>query len=111
MRQSANIVRLFAMGLALTLLAMPPLAQAHPGRTASDGCHNDRKAGIRHCHQAKTAKRTPQSNYNRSKKKSSRTTYYKNCTAARAAGATPIRRGEPGYASHLDRDNDGIACE
>ncbi|WP_220492255.1 excalibur calcium-binding domain-containing protein [Propioniciclava sp. MC1683] len=37
--------------------------------------------------------------------------YYKNCTAARAAGAAPIRRGEPGYASHLDRDNDGIACE
>lgn len=37
--------------------------------------------------------------------------YYKNCTAARNAGVTPIHRGEPGYASHLDRDNDGIACE
>ncbi len=37
--------------------------------------------------------------------------YYKNCTAARAAGVTPIYRGQPGYASHLDRDNDGIACE
>ena len=23
----------------------------------------------------------------------------------------PIRRGEPGYADHLDRDGDGIACE
>ena len=23
---------------------------AHPGRTASDGCHNDRSAGVRHCH-------------------------------------------------------------
>ena len=23
---------------------------AHSGRTASDGCHYDRKTGIRHCH-------------------------------------------------------------
>lgn len=37
--------------------------------------------------------------------------YYKNCTEARNAGVTPIYRGQPGYASHLDRDNDGIACE
>lgn len=37
--------------------------------------------------------------------------YYENCDAARAAGAAPIYRGEPGYAKHLDRDNDGIACE
>ncbi|MFJ3282956.1 excalibur calcium-binding domain-containing protein [Streptomyces halstedii] len=38
-------------------------------------------------------------------------TYYANCTAVRAAGAAPIHRGEPGYASHLDRDGDGVACE
>lgn len=37
--------------------------------------------------------------------------YYANCTAARAAGVTPIYRGQSGYAPHLDRDNDGIACE
>jgi len=37
--------------------------------------------------------------------------YYPNCTAARAAGAAPIRRGEPGYRSGLDRDKDGVACE
>ncbi len=37
--------------------------------------------------------------------------YYKNCSEARAAGAAPIHRGQPGYGSHLDRDNDGIACE
>lgn len=37
--------------------------------------------------------------------------YYKNCSEARAAGVTPIHEGEPGYAPHLDRDNDGIACE
>ena len=37
--------------------------------------------------------------------------YYANCDAARAAGAAPVRRGDPGYASHLDRDNDGVGCE
>lgn len=37
--------------------------------------------------------------------------YYKNCDAARAAGAAPINRGEPGYRPALDRDNDGVACE
>ena len=38
-------------------------------------------------------------------------TFYKNCSEARAAGAAPIYRGEPGYREKLDRDNDGIACE
>lgn len=36
---------------------------------------------------------------------------YANCTEARAAGAAPIHRGEPGYASRLDRDGDGIGCD
>jgi hypothetical protein len=38
-------------------------------------------------------------------------TYFKNCDAARAAGAAPVRTGDPGYAGHLDRDGDGIGCE
>jgi len=37
--------------------------------------------------------------------------FYRNCSAARAAGVTPLDRGEPGYRSKLDADNDGIACE
>jgi hypothetical protein len=37
--------------------------------------------------------------------------YYKNCGQARAAGAAPIKRGEPGYRPELDRNNDGIACD
>lgn len=37
--------------------------------------------------------------------------YFANCTEARAAGAAPIRVGEPGYRSGLDRDKDGVACE
>lgn len=39
------------------------------------------------------------------------TAYYEKGTAARAAGAAPIMRGVPGYASKLDRYNDGVACE
>lgn len=42
---------------------------------------------------------------------SSGSVFYKNCTAVRDAGAAPVRRGDPGYASHLDRDGDGIGCE
>jgi len=37
--------------------------------------------------------------------------FYRYCSDARAAGVAPIRRGQPGYAPHLDRDGDGIACE
>ena len=37
--------------------------------------------------------------------------YYKNCDEVRAAGAAPIHKGQPGYAAHLDRDGDGVACE
>lgn len=37
--------------------------------------------------------------------------YYPNCAAARAAGVAPLRVGDPGYRSGLDRDGDGIACE
>lgn len=37
--------------------------------------------------------------------------YYANCSEVRAAGKAPIHRGDPGYSSKLDRDNDGVACE
>lgn len=37
--------------------------------------------------------------------------YYANCSAARAAGAAPLMRGEPGYRKAMDRDDDGVACE
>lgn len=37
--------------------------------------------------------------------------YFKNCTQARMAGYWNIQAGDPGYARHLDRDGDGVACE
>lgn len=36
---------------------------------------------------------------------------FRNCKEARAAGAAPIRAGEPGFGAHLDKDGDGVACE
>lgn len=39
------------------------------------------------------------------------TIFYENCDAVRAAGADPVYEGEPGYASHLDRDGNGVGCQ
>lgn len=36
---------------------------------------------------------------------------FRSCAQARAAGAAPMRRGEPGYNPSLDGDGDGVACE
>lgn len=45
------------------------------------------------------------------KSKSGGAVYYSSCKAARAAGVSHIRRGQPGYRPGLDRDNDGVACD
>nr|WP_326833147.1 excalibur calcium-binding domain-containing protein [Alteripontixanthobacter maritimus] len=82
----------------------PIIASAHPGGLGADGCHNDRKTGGRHCHRGPA----PQA---RERQPVEGNVYYANCAAARAAGAAPVKRGDPGYASHLDRDGDGIGCE
>lgn len=36
---------------------------------------------------------------------------FANCAAARAAGAAPVYRGDLGYSSKLDGDDDGVGCE
>ena len=41
----------------------------------------------------------------------SSSTYFANCSAARAAGAAPVHAGDPGYSRKLDRDGDGVGCE
>lgn len=37
--------------------------------------------------------------------------FWRGCDDARAARTAPIYRGEPGYRSKMDGDDDGIACE
>lgn len=36
---------------------------------------------------------------------------FRNCMEARAAGAAPVRRGEPAYSPHLDKDRGGVGCK
>ncbi|MEG8018131.1 excalibur calcium-binding domain-containing protein [Sphingomonas sp. LR55] len=43
--------------------------------------------------------------------RSENSVYYSGCREARAAGAAPLYRGQPGYRAGMDGDNDGIACE
>lgn len=97
-----------AWGVTLLLvvfaLVVTSPATGHPGGLAADGCHDDRKNGGRHCHRGPDAAQSTEPRSNRS-------VYYPNCTAARAAGATPLYRGQSGYGRHLDRDDDGKACE
>ena len=89
---------------------------AHGGGLNAAGCHNDRNNGGYHCHRAPAAsvpgaslapaRRAP---FNAAARRGA--TVFGSCSQARAAGAAPVRRGDPGYGSHLDRDNDGVGCE
>lgn len=90
------------------MIAVALLLMVHPGGLAADGCHFDRRAGTRHCHRASASPPAPRSAL-QSDRSSERG--YPSCAAARAAGAAPMRRGEPGYNPRLDGDGDGIACE
>lgn len=47
------------------------------------------------------------SSFNKNNPSNEDSVYYKNCSEAPHS----IRKGEPGYRSALDRDNDGVACE
>ena len=84
-------------------------AEAHGGGLNSQGCHRERATGGYHCHRS-ASKPAPapkrQSLYSRPSSDA-----FPNCAAARAAGAAPVRRGDPGYGTHLDRDGDGVGCE
>ena len=36
---------------------------------------------------------------------------FRSCAEAEKAGATPVRKGDPGYSTRIDTDKDGVACE
>lgn len=96
-------------GLALVLLGVVPVvAFGHSGGLNAQGCHTNRQTGDYHCHRAQAPAPAPRA---RTAPAENRGVYYRNCDAARAAGAAPVYFGEPGYGAHLDRDNDGIGCE
>lgn len=106
-------MRVVAILSLLSLFALPINASnafAHPGGLNAEGCHNNRKSGDYHCHRgggSNRPARSPQSYF----PAATAGGVFRNCTEARAAGAAPVRRGDPGYGPHLDRDSDGIGCE
>ncbi len=98
-------MRFVMPALLLFVAAVGSPATSHSGGLAADGCHNDRKNGGRHCHGGSSQRQqAPQ-------RVAGFPASFPNCAAARAAGAAPVRRGDRGYGSHLDRDNDGVGCE
>ena len=84
-------------------------ASAHPGGLDASGCHHNRKTGDYHCHRGGGSPPPPPRRVQ--PLQGGGDAYYPNCAAARAAGAAPIRRGDPGYRAGLDRDGDGVACD
>lgn len=101
-----------ALAALVAATAIPAHALAHPGGLNAEGCHNDRKRGGYHCHGggAPRVASFMESGSAVSRRPSS-SGAFANCSAARAAGAAPVRRGDPGYGPHLDRDGDGVGCE
>ena len=92
------------------VISFPTISFSHSGGLDSKGCHNDRKRGGYHCHRSQKSSSLAKT---RTAPKNSGNSggAFRNCSAARAAGAAPVFRGQPGYGRHLDRDNDGIGCE
>ncbi|MDH5832845.1 excalibur calcium-binding domain-containing protein [Luteimonas kalidii] len=95
-------------------------AWAHGGGLNAEGCHTNRKTGDYHCHRPAAASAPRRQNVAPATFAPARAApsgqapagrAFANCTEARAAGAAPVYRGDPGYGPHLDRDNDGIGCE
>ena len=89
----------------VALLSTSP-ALAHGGGLDKYGCHHDRKHGGYHCHRGSsaaapiddTASRTDLSPriQPRASPQTSPSRPFANCAEARAAGAAPVRRGDPG---------------
>ncbi|TXI48237.1 MAG: excalibur calcium-binding domain-containing protein [Lysobacter sp.] len=107
--------------MAVFILACIALdTEAHGGRLNAEGCHHDRKRGGYHCHgggataSRSRANSSPRYDFSPSRAAPVRRVrggVFANCAEARAAGAAPLRRGDPGYGPHLDRDGDGVGCE
>ena len=102
---------LLAAGVCSFVVLSSAYALAHSGGLNGEGCHTNRKTGDYHCHGGRQASSRTELSTTPSRFLGSANQAFGNCSAARAAGAAPVRRGNPGYGAHLDRDNDGIACE
>jgi hypothetical protein len=88
--------------ISILLIVLTPLMALTPSHTEATT-----KTDKREC--AKTDKGCPKP---KSKAKTTKGELkFRSCKAAKAAGYSNMRRGQPGYSANLDRDNDGIACD
>lgn len=94
-----------------TVTVTPTQSASRPAGVASVPKKTTKPPTARATTAKPTVRRTTQPTREPTATKSSTSVYYANCSEVRAAGAAPIRRGDPGYSSKLDRDGDGIACE
>ena len=108
-RRGIAMRRSIMFGLAAAVLVPLPIL-AHPGGLNSEGCHNNRKTGGYHCHRSASPRAAPSQRQGLVSMRPSGGAFA-NCSAARAAGTAPVRRGSLGYGTHLDRDGDGVGCE
>ena len=114
-------LRDLALAGACIAISLPSVSFAHGGGLNAQGCHNDRRNGDYHCHRGSGSGQAPAQS-----PRPAPTTRpqgllsnnapatggpFPNCAAARAAGAAPVRQGDPGYSRRLDRDGDGVGCE
>lgn len=103
-RLLVNVQRMAAIVPVLIGGSYSGCASGHSGGLNAQGCHNDRKNGGYHCHRGSSNERAQQP-------RQFTGATFANCSAARAAGAAPVRHGDPGYGPRLDRDGDGVGCE
>lgn len=88
----------------LSILAFTSLAvSAHPGRTNSEGCHNNRKTGDYHCHGGGSSRQSSARSIYTAPKRVYCTSFRTQAEAQRYSDTHPE--------ANLDRDGDGIACE
>jgi len=94
--------------------------RAYGGGRSSEGCHRNSTTGDYHCHHASSratgarqnSPADPFSSLNDNQPaRPCGTRAFADCAEARAAGAAPVRHGEPSYGPHLDPRNGGIGCE
>lgn len=89
-------------------ILMTSRVEGHPGGLSAEGCHNNRRTADYHCRRTGSGHTASKRSFD---SKSSRSTYYRNCSEARSAGAAPVRVGDPGNGPHLDTDGHVTCCE
>jgi len=125
------VMRKFITVAVTGMLLISAPAYAHSGRTNAAGCHNEKKTGGYHCHNAASSAKTTKTKARKTVQSSSKTTTARSsqkladpiCTSDRYNCADLGAQGEAQRVyefcfkkvkkdiHRLDGDKDGVACE